>query len=279
MPKTLLLAFLLFLGMGLPWGLGAKERLKVATTTSLYDTGLWGYLEPPVERNVGVELDVIATGTGTALQLGRRGDVDLLALHDKAREEEFVAQGYGVARVPFAYNYFLIIGPPSDPAGIKGLKPGEAMRRLFETGRGRFVSRGDESGTHAREKALWAAAGIPYQQVRKAPWYIESGMGMGQTLMLASQKGAYTLVDMGTFLAYKGKLDLVPLVDRGRELLNVYSAIAIHPKRHPKVNFGMAQRLIEFLTSSEGQRLIGQYGLKEYGRPLFFPCAHREPTR
>lgn len=229
------------------------------------------------EEGYGVELDVIYAGTGKALEWGRRGDVDCLTIHDKAREERFVAEGHGVARVPFAYNYFLIVGPPSDPAGIKGLSPEEAMRKLFETGKGKFVSRGDESGTHTKEKALWEAAGIVYEEVRKARWYIESGRGMGPTLLLASEKEAYTLTDIGTFLAYKRKLDLVPLVERGKVLLNVYSAIAINPEKHPKVNYEMAQRLIDFLTSPGIQRLIGQYGLKEYGRPLFIPCAGREP--
>jgi len=256
----------------------ARPTLRLATTTSLYDTGLWSYLEPKFEEKHGVELDIIYTGTGIALEWGRRGDVDVLTIHDKAREEEFVADGYGVERVPFAYNYFLIVGPPDDPAGIKGLSPEEAFTRLMETGTGRFVSRGDGSGTHTKEKAIWKQAGYDYEAVRVAgAWFIESGRGMGPTLLLASEKQAYTLSDMGTFLAYGGKLDLVPIVDKDAILLNIYSVIAINPEKHPKTNIDMANNLIDFLTSPDIQELIGNYGVKEYGMQLFIPCAGAEP--
>jgi len=250
----------------------ARPTLRLATTTSLYDTGLWSYLEPKFEEKHGVELDIIYAGTGIALEWGRRGDVDVLTIHDKAREEEFVADGYGVERVPFAYNYFLIVGPPDDPAGIKGLSPEEAFTRLMETGTGRFVSRGDGSGTHTKEKAIWKQAGYDYEAVRVAgAWFIESGRGMGPTLLLASEKQAYTLSDMGTFLAYRGKLDLVPIVDKGAILLNIYSVIAINPEKHPKTNIDMANNLIDFLTSPDIQELIGNYGVEEFGMPLFYP--------
>ena len=255
----------------------APERLRVATTTSLYDTGLWGHLEPMFEKQYNVELDIIYAGTGIALEWGRRGDVDVLTIHCKAREKKFVADGYGIQRVPFAYNYFLIVGPPDDPAGIKGLSPEEAFKRLMETGAGSFVSRGDDSGTHAREKTIWKQAGYDYEVVREAGWYIESGRGMGPTLLLANEKQAYTLTDMGTFLAYRGELDLVPIVDRGAILLNVYSAIAINPERHPHINIEMANNLIDFLTSPEIQELIGKYGVEEFGMQLFIPCAGAEP--
>ncbi len=256
----------------------ARPTLRLATTTSLYDTGLWSYLEPKFEEKHGVELDIIYAGTGIALEWGRRGDVDVLTIHDKAREEEFVADGYGVERVVFAYNYFLIVGPPDDPAGIKGLSPEEAFTRLMETGTGRFVSRGDGSGTHTKEKAIWKQAGYDYEAVRVAgAWFIESGRGMGPTLLLASEKQAYTLSDMGTFLAYRGKLDLVPIVDKGAILLNIYSVIAINPEKHPKTNIDMANNLIDFLTSPEIQELIGNYGVEKFGMPLFIPCAGAEP--
>ncbi|MDP3878922.1 MAG: substrate-binding domain-containing protein [Dehalococcoidales bacterium] len=187
--------------------LAPKTRLRVATTTSLYDTGLWGYLEPMFEQKYGVELDVMYAGTGKALEYGRRGDVDVITVHDKAAEEQFIADGYGVERVPFAYNYFLIVGPPSDPAGIKGMSPEASFRKLMETGSGSFVSRGDASGTHAKEKAIWQEAGYEYEAVRQAgDWYIEAGGGMGATLNMASEKQAYTLTEMGTYLAYKVKL-------------------------------------------------------------------------
>ncbi len=258
-------------------GCGAST-LRVATTTSLYDTGLWGYLEPMFEEQYNVELDVIYANTGMALEYGRKGDVDIITVHAKAREEKFVAEGYGVKRVPFAYNYFLIVGPAADPAGIKGMSPERAFQKLMETGSGSFVSRGDYSGTHSKEKAIWKAAGYEYEAVTEAgKWYIEAGRGMGPTLLMASEKQGYTLSDMGTFLAYKGKLDLVPIVDKGDILLNVYSAIAINPEKNPKTKIEMANNLISFLTSPEIQKLIGEYGVKKYGMSLFTPCAGAEP--
>ena len=253
-------------------------RLRVATTTSLYDTGLWEYLEPMFEEKYNVELDIMYAGTGRALEYGRRGDVDIITIHSEAREEQFVAEGYGVQRVPFAYNYFLIVGPEADPAGIKDLNPQETFKKLMGTGSGSFVSRGDASGTHSKEKAIWKEAGFDYEAVRKAgSWYIEAGSGMGPTLMMASEKQAYTLTDMGTYLAYKGRLELVPIIDKGDILLNVYSAIAINPERIPETKIDMANNLITFLTSPEIRELIGDYGVKEYGIPLFTPFTGAEP--
>ena len=258
--------------------LAPQQRLRVATTTSLYDTGLWGYLEPMFEEKYNVELDVMYAGTGKAIEYGRRGDVDIITVHSKTDEEQFIADGYGIERVPFAYNYFLIVGPESDPAGIKGLTPENAFEKLMNTGSGSFVSRGDDSGTHSKEKAIWKGAGYEYGEVQGAgAWYIEAGTGMGQTLMMASEKEAYTLTDMGTYLAYKGKLELVPIVDKGDILLNVYSAIAVNPENVPVKNIEMATNLINFLTSPEIQELIGDYGVDEYGMQLFTPCAGAEP--
>jgi len=258
--------------------LSPQQRLRVATTTSLYDTGLWGYLEPMFEEQYSVELDVMYAGTGKALEYGTRGDVDVITVHSKAREEQFVADGYGVQRVPFAYNYFLIVGPVADPAGIKGVSPEDAFQKLMETGSGSFVSRGDDSGTHSKEKAIWKNAGYEYETVQQAgPWYIEAGTGMGPTLMMASEKQGYTLTDMGTYLAYTGKLELVPIVDRGDILLNVYSAIAVNPEKVSVKNIDMANNLINFLTSQGIQKLIGEYGVEEYGMQLFIPCAGAEP--
>ncbi len=255
-----------------------KLRLRVATTTSLYDTGLWGYLEPMFEEKYNVELDIMYAGTGKALEYGRRGDVDIITVHSEAREKQFIADGYGVKRVPFAYNYFLIVGPESDPAGIRGLSPESAFNKLMDTGAGNVISRGDDSGTHAKEKAIWKEAGYDYEVVQEAgAWYIEAGSGMGSTLMMASEKQAYTLTDMGTYLSYKGKLELVPIVDKGDILLNVYSAIAVNPGNAPKTKIEMANNLINFLISPEIQELIGDYGVEEYGMQLFFSHAGKEP--
>ena len=249
-----------------------QERLRVATTTSLYDTGLWGYLEPMFEEEYGVELDVISAGTGIALEFGRRGDVDAIAVHSKTRELDFIAQGYGQERVPFAYNYFLIVGPADDPAGIAGMSPEDAFKELVGGG-GEFVSRGDDSGTHGKEKDIWQAAGYDYETVRQAgQWYIEAARGMGPTLLMASEKQAYTLTDMGTFLSYQGEIDLVPIVDSGVILLNVYSVIVCTNGN----NAEMAANLVAFLTSAEIQELIGKYGVEEYGLALFIPCTGAE---
>lgn len=254
--------------------LQAKDRLRVATTTSLYDTGLWGYLEPQFEEKYDVEMDILSAGTGKALEYGTRGDVDIITVHSKSRELQFVADGYGVERVPFAYNYFLVVGPESDPAGISGMSPEDAFKQLISSGQSnpevKFVSRGDNSGTHGKEKAIWASAGYDYEEVRESGgWYIEAGSGMGPTLVMAHEKDAYTLSDIGTFIAYQGDLALAPIVESGDVLLNVYSVIATTSTKHTE----MANNLVEFLISQEIQDLIGEYGVKEYGRQLFTPCA------
>jgi len=275
--------------------LPAQERLRVATTSSLYDTGFWAYLEPKFEQKYNVALDIIYANTGIAIEYGKRGDVDALTIHDKAREQQFVADGYGVKRNPFAYNYFLIVGTTNDPAGIKNLTPEAAFKKLIEEGTKnpaqiRFVSRGDGSGTHSKEQAIWKAAGFNYTAgVEGSSWakagaeggYMEAGQGMGPTLLMASEKKAYTLTDIGTFLAYKGKLNLVPIVETAAGkvsiLLNVYSVIALNPQKFPNVNIKMAQNLVDFFISPEGQSLVGSYGVKDYGKSLFTPCAGNEP--
>jgi len=250
-------------------------RLTVATTTSLYDTGLWGYLEPMFEQKYGVNLNIISVGSGKAFQLGKTGDVDVLTVHEPQAEQDFLAGNYSSARVPFAYNYFLIIGPETDPAGIKGMSPEDAFKKLMAEGnvtgsQVKFVSRGDGSGTHSKEKAIWAAAGYKYADVENSgSWYVEGGGGMGQILVMANDMQAYTLTDMGTFISYKTKLSLVPLVDEGDILLNVYSVLVVKSTR----NKDMANNLVTFLTSPEIQDLIGRYGVAEYGLQLFTPCA------
>ncbi len=257
-----------------------RERTRVATTTSLYDTGLWDVLEPIFEERYGVELDVLYAGTGIALEYGRRGDVDAITVHAREQEEQFVRDGYGIERVPFAYNYFLIVGPPGDPAAIRGIPPEAAFRVLVESGKSPFISRGDNSGTHSREREIWNRAGFDYEgEIRGAgSWYIEAGRGMGPTLLMASEKEAYTLCDIGTFYAYKGKIELAPIVERGAGLLNVYSVIACDPSKNPGVNQKGANDLVRFMTSPEIQELIGTFGNDRYGSPLFFPCAGAEPS-
>ena len=258
-------------------------RLRLATTTSLYDTGLWDTLERRFEDMYNVELDILTGGTGKALEFGRLGEVDMLAIHDRVREEAFIAEGYGVERHPIAYNYFMIVGPDNDPAAIKGRAPEESLSEVMRRGSGSidrvwFVSRGDESGTHAREKLLWEKAGYSYDTVRDSgDWYLESGAGMGAVLLLADEKDAYTLTDAGTYLAFNKDLDLSVLVEEGDSLLNVYSVMAVSPERLSDTGSDLADKLIQFLLSAEVQDLIGEHGASEYGRPLFTPTRGQEP--
>ncbi|MEE8373462.1 MAG: substrate-binding domain-containing protein [Dehalococcoidia bacterium] len=277
-PAFLSVAILLLaLASLLPACRGSAGQLRLATTTSLYDTGLWEYLEPLFEDEYGIELHVLSAGTGKALELGKRGDVDAVVVHSRAREEQFVTKGYGVERVPFAYNHFLIIGPESDPANISGAGPEAAFAALMAKGETdediRFVSRGDDSGTHGKEKAIWASAGYDYEVVRASrSWYVESGSGMGTTLMMADEKQAYTLTDIGTYTTFESDLGLVPIVDEGDALLNVYSILVSTRATNPAA----ASSMVEFLTSEQTQALIGTYGVEEHGRQLFTPYARED---
>ena len=254
-------------------------RFKIATTTSLYDTGLWYHLEPIFEELANVEMDIVYAGTGIALEYGRRGDVDAIIVHDKAREDVFLADGYGINRRNFAYNFFLIAGPASDPAGITGLSAAESVQKIYEEGmKGnvKFVSRGDDSGTHAKEKLIWAEAGFDYEEVRNSgDWYVEAGKGMGPTLLMANEMGTYVLADISTFLAYnlKSGLDIISLVEQDPIFLNVYAAIAINPETHPKTKIDIANQFINWLISEDVQEIIEAYGSAEYGRSLFMPIA------
>jgi tungstate transport system substrate-binding protein len=264
----------------------SPEVLRVATTTSLYDTGLWDYLENVFEKEYSADLLITAVGTGNALKLGQTGDADVVAVHDPAQEAAFIdgayavdAENFGTERVTWAYNYFIIVGPEDDPAGISGgdLTPEEAFQKIQQEGAAdpetvKFVSRGDNSGTHGKEKALWKLGGYNYTADIEgtgtaAGWYFESGKGMGDTLTVANQLLAYTLTDKGTFLAYKSKLDLVPLLDTGGSLLNVYSVMICKNGVHPE----MANNLVNFLRSDEIQALIAGFGVPQYGDRLFYP--------
>ena len=260
-------------------GCSEKSRLILGTTTSLYDTGLWDYLKPMFEKKYDVRLDIVSSGSGAALEAGRNGDVDVLAVHSKADELTFISENYATERVPFAYNYFNMVGPASDPAGLKDLGPADAFKKLAHNpGIGKFVSRGDNSGTHSKEKAIWKKAGFDYDASKAgwiaAGWYIDAGTGMGATLTMANEKQAYTLTDVGTYLSYKSQLSLVQFITSGSIMLNVYSGLVCTNGHNPK----MAQRLVDFLVSDEIQTAIGEYKKAEYGKSLFIPCAGNEPT-
>ncbi|WP_414469797.1 substrate-binding domain-containing protein [Methanobacterium sp. ACI-7] len=254
------------------------SKLRISTTTSLEDTGLLKELEAAYEKKYsGVDVQVVSGGTGIAIQYGERGDVDLMLVHDKTRETKFVNDGFGTNRTEFAYNYFWIVGPADDPAGIKGLNATEAFKKIAEMGQAnpdqvKFVSRGDDSGTHAREKKVWNSSGIDINKT-KGSWYVESGKGMGDTLIIANEKNAYTISDSGTFLTFtkEGKIKLVPLVTAGKDLLNVYTAIPVNPQKHPKTNVDGANNFVNFLVSPEGQQIIANFGKDKFGQPLFTP--------
>jgi tungstate transport system substrate-binding protein len=254
-------------------------RFKIATTTSLYDTGLWYYLEPIFEKKEGVEMDIIYAGTGIALEYGRRGDVDAVIVHDKAAEDKFIGEGYGINRRNFGYNFFLIAGPPDDPAGIKGSTAADSFKKIHDAGMAnpdavKFISRGDNSGTHSKEKLIWKAAGFEYEDIQNSgKWYVEAGKGMGPTLLMANEMQAYVLADISTFLAYnkKNPLAIESLVEQDAIFLNVYAAMAINPEKYASTKIDIANDFINWLIGPEVQEIMGTYGKSEYGRSLFNP--------
>ena len=242
-------------------------RIRMATTTSTENAGLLYALLPPFEKMFDVKVDVIAVGTGKALKLGENGDVDVVFVHARQAENKFVNDGSGVNRRDVMYNDFVIVGPKDDPAKIKGEGAVNALRKIFIE-KATFVSRGDESGTHKKEKALWQLANIE----RKGKFYLETGQGMGATLTLANEKGAYTLVDRGTYIAYEDKVDLVILSEGDERFFNPYGIIAVSPAKHPYVKYVYAMALIGWVTSPEGQKIIKEY--EKNGKVLFHPSAY-----
>jgi tungstate transport system substrate-binding protein len=252
----------------------AARELIVATTTSAQDSGLLDVLVPDFERRTGYTVKVVAVGTGQALQMGEGGNADVLLVHAPAAEKAFMAAGHGVDRRLVMHNDFVLVGPRADPARVKGLPAAaEALRKIAAAG-ATFVSRGDDSGTHTAELALWQAAGV-----RPAPpWYEQSGQGMGPTLIIASEKDAYALADRGTYLALAKRLRLDVLVERDRALLNVYHVITVNPARHagaPAINATGARLFSDYLTSVDTQAVINRFGADRYGQPLFVGDAHR----
>lgn len=247
----------------------AVERLRLATTTSTDNSGLLEALLPPFEDRAGLNVDVIAVGTGKALKLGERGDVDVVMVHAPQAEKEFMEKGFGVNRRTFMYNDFVILGPHDDPSGIKNAAgSAQAFASIAESG-STFISRGDDSGTHKKEKSIWSRAGI-----RPAgKWYLETGMGMGQVLMMSDQKEAYTLSDRGTYLAFGEKIGLKILFAGDPLLRNPYSIMAVNPKLHPGVNHSGAQALIAWVSSPDGQKIIA--GFKKQGEQLFHPITDK----
>jgi tungstate transport system substrate-binding protein len=251
----------------------AQKNIIMATTTSTQDTGLLDVLLPIFEKKTGYFVKTIAVGSGQAMAMGQKGEADVLLVHSPAAEQKFMAEGYGVNRRLVMHNDFIILGPPADPARIKGLKKAaEAFKQIAGTA-SLFVSRGDNSGTHAKEKDIWKAAGVnPAGQ----KWYQETGLGMGQTLGVAAEKKGYTLADRGTYLALKKGLGLDALVEGDGILLNIYHVIEVNPQKWPKVNVAGAKAFSDFMVSKETQAIIKTFGADKYGSPLFFPDAGKK---
>jgi tungstate transport system substrate-binding protein len=252
-------------------GTQAAERLKLSSTTSTDNTGLLAYLLPKFTAQTGVRVDVIAVGTGKALTLAENGDVDVTLVHAPAREQAFVEAGHGVNHRTVMANYFLVVGPSADPAGVAKAASAEAAFERIAKAEAPFISRGDDSGTHTKERNIWKAVlgGVPEGK----SWYLESGKGMGETLTIADEKHGYTLSDSGTYLKYSDKVELKILFSRKSALLyNPYGIIATNPARHPQVNYMGAMQLIGFITSPEGQKLVAEFRDK-LGNQLFEPLA------
>lgn len=255
----------------------ARKRLMISTTTSLYDTGLLDEIEKAYEAKYLVDLNFISVGTGIAIQHAQQGDVDLTLVHSPLLEKEFLTQGYGVCRKIIAYNFFTVVGPTADPAGIRGLNVTTALNKIAAYGRNQtstwaWISRGDGSGTHTKEQSLWKTAGFNYTIISTESWYASGGGKMGETLLKAEQFSVYTLADTGTYLKYfkDGSITLKALITEEKELLNVYSVIAVNQTCHPHVKFDDAITFIKYLISNEGQQLIENYGKNDYEQSLFY---------
>ena len=248
-------------------GAASAQSITMASTTSTEQSGLFGYLLPEFKKTSGLDVKVVALGTGQALDTARRGDADVLFVHDQVAEEKFVADGWGVKRYPVMYNDFILVGPKNDPAGVKGKDIVEALKKLA-AGNGDFVSRGDKSGTHAAELRYWKLAGA---DAAKGSGYKECGCGMGPALNIAASSGAYALADRGTWLNFKNRADLAVLVEGDTRLFNQYGVMVVNPAKHPHVKVQDAQKFVDWVVSPAGQTAIANYMIG--GEQLFFPNA------
>lgn len=250
-------------------GSAFAQNITMASTTSTEQSGLFGYLLPEFKKASGLDIKVVAVGTGQALDIGRRGDADVLFVHDTAAEEKFVADGWSVKRYPVMYNDFILIGPKADPAGTRGKDIVQALQKLAASN-GNFISRGDKSGTHAAELRYWKLAGA---EAAKGSGYKECGCGMGPALNIAASSGAYVLADRGTWLNFKNRADLAVLVEGDTKLFNQYGAMVVNPAKHPQVKAADAQKFVDWVVSPAGQNVIADY--KIGGEQLFFPNADK----
>jgi tungstate transport system substrate-binding protein len=261
--------------LGVPTALAQDKSIVAASTTSTQDSGLFGHILPAFKAKTGIDVKVVSQGTGQALDTGRRGDADVVFVHARPQEEKFVADGLGVKRYPVMYNDFILVGPKSDPAGAKG-KDIVAGLKAIKSKAAPFISRGDRSGTHAAEVALWKIADVDIAAADKGSWYREIGQGMGAALNTASASNAYTLADRGTWLSFKNRGDLAILVEGDQRLFNQYGVILVSPAKHPHVKKELGQAFIDWLVSPEGQKTIADYKIN--GKQLFFPNADRKAS-
>jgi tungstate transport system substrate-binding protein len=265
-------ALLLGAIVGFAPALAQDRSIMVASTTSTQDSGLFGYLLPIFKAKSGIDVKVIAQGTGQALDTARRGDADVVLVHAKSQEEKFLAEGFGVKRFDVMYNDFVLIGPKGDPAGIKG-KDIETALKTIQAKAAPFVSRGDKSGTHSAELALWKQAGVDIA-ASKGPWYREIGQGMGAALNIAGAMNGYVLSDRGTWISFKNRGDLEIAVEGDKRLFNQYGVMLVNPEKYPSVKKEFGQAFVDWLVSSEGQAAIAGYKIE--GQQLFFPNAEKK---
>jgi len=252
-----------------------QNLIRVATTTSTENSGLLKYLAPSFEKDTGFKLHFIAVGTGKALQMGRDGDVDLMLVHAKQAEEKFVANGHGVERHPVMYNDFVIVGPKDSASTFSDSKTVEDVLENIAKNEAKFVSRGDDSGTHKKELSLWNLTELDRNKP-SGSWYIEAGQGMGKVLQMAGEMGAFTMTDRGTWLAYMNNIPLSIIFEGNPKLFNPYGMIAVNPKKYPDINFKGAQKFIEWMTSVKGQEMIGNFKIS--GKVLFIPNAQTKKS-
>jgi tungstate transport system substrate-binding protein len=260
--------------LGMAWvpALAQEKSITVASTTSTEQSGLFGHLLPLFQAKTGIQVRVVALGTGQALDAARRGDADVVFVHDPAAEEKFVAEGYGVERKEVVCNDFVLVGPKADPARVAGGKDVLAALRKVEAAKAPFVSRGDKSGTHAAELRYWKAAGVDLDRA-KGPWYRDTGSGMGPALNTASSMNAYILADRGTWLAFRNRGELVILVEGDQRLFNQYGVIVVNAAKHPHVKSELGRQFADWIVSPEGQSAIASYRIG--GEQLFFPNARK----
>lgn len=275
--KLLTLVPVIAIGLSLVFPLsgcsGPKNKeVILATTTSTQDTGLLDVLKPAFEKKTGYLLKVVAVGSGQALAMGQKGEADVLLVHAPDAEKKLVESGEVINRRLVMHNDFIIVGPTSDPAGIKGLKQASEAFTKIAQGESVFVSRGDDSGTHKKEQEIWKKAGLKPE----GSWYLSAGAGMGQTLRIASEKSGYTLTDRGTFLAQRNSLSLEVLVEGDPILLNIYHVMEVNPKKFNKINAAGGKAFADFMVSPEVQKLIGEFGVDKFGAPLFTPDAGKK---